>query len=92
MGWTAADMARWIGNNLGPTLAASKPGLDVKIITLDDNKGAISTWAKEVRNNKSSSSAGSHFKISMMILLEESNSMLGRASLSLASPSQIVFL
>lgn len=48
MGWKATDMRKWIANNLGPTLASLKPQLDVKIITLDDNKGAIPTWAREV--------------------------------------------
>jgi len=42
-------MSKWIANNLGPTLASLKSEMDVKIITLDDNKGAIPTWSKEVR-------------------------------------------
>lgn len=48
MGWSAADMRNWIGQNLGPALAQLKPELNVKIITLDDNKPNVLTWAKEV--------------------------------------------
>jgi hypothetical protein len=50
MGWTAADAAKWIANNLGPTLRSGDPSSkDVKIIMMDDNKAVLPTWAREVR-------------------------------------------
>ncbi|XP_021944901.2 lysosomal acid glucosylceramidase isoform X2 [Folsomia candida] len=54
MGWKSSDMKKWIATNLGPTLALLKPELDVKIITLDDNKGTIPTWSKEILDDDSS--------------------------------------
>ncbi|ODM90073.1 putative glucosylceramidase 4, partial [Orchesella cincta] len=52
MGWKAADMRRFLANNLGPSLAAAK--LDPRVIMLDDNKGSVQSWAKEILSQNDS--------------------------------------
>lgn len=51
MGWTAKTVAEWVGNNLGPKLAASSRN-NTKILLLDDQRIFLPWFVKEVLANK----------------------------------------
>lgn len=51
MGWTSGTLAKWVGENLGPTLAASSHN-DTKILLLDDQRFFLPWFVDEVLENK----------------------------------------
>lgn len=51
MGWTAGTVSNWVGNNLGPTLAASSHN-NTKILLLDDQRIFLPWFVQDVLANQ----------------------------------------
>ena len=51
MGWTPPTMAKWVADNLGPTLAASKFNKTL-ILALDDQRFNLPWYIEQVFSNK----------------------------------------
>ncbi|XP_076620991.1 lysosomal acid glucosylceramidase-like [Colletes latitarsis] len=51
MGWTPSTVAKWIANNLGPTLAASQHNR-TQILVLDDQRLFLPWYVEEIAKNK----------------------------------------
>lgn len=54
MGWTPYQARTWIGNNLGPSLRASKHA-DLRILALDDQRINLPWWLDIVSETRCSS-------------------------------------
>lgn len=50
LNWKASDQAKWISENLGPTIKKSKYA-NVEIHTFDDNRDTVQDWLKEMNSS-----------------------------------------
>ena len=73
MEFTPAEMARYIGQNLGPTLAANNP--DVKILNFDHNRDKVEQWDAVVMGDSAASKyvdgTGVHWYASTYLVFKE---------------------